>query len=153
MSARGFVLALLLTGCVTANGHDPAAQSVANTDCYTCHKAAFQDPANTPVHNATDQPPADCSDCHSVRSWIPGGRHPENKFPIKTGKHDNIDCADCHDVTLGSSVHGDNVSCIGCHEHDQARMVDKHSDVGGFSWDPSRPAFCRDCHPTGRGGD
>jgi hypothetical protein len=142
--------------------HDAALVEVAQEDCYTCHRADYERAGTSPstevgclsvtapIHVGTK--PTTCASCHTTEAWCPAldGAHPESAFPIARGAHE-MPCLDCHVPELGSSTGGMNVSCIGCHtgEHSMARMNDKHREENDYTWQPDRPAFCRDCHPRG----
>jgi len=121
------------------------------TACVTCHEYDYQ---NTQDPRHPGQYPQTCGDCHMTTAWRPAleGMHPNSRFPITSGAHEHIGCIDCHDPMLGSSVGGANTDCIGCHtgKHSRAKMDEEHHEVGGYSWDASRPSFCLDCHPNGR---
>jgi hypothetical protein len=148
-------------GILCIHCHDPSrGPSIEgqNTDCIGCHTGEHEQSEVDPIHGGVPdyrfQPdvPNFCLGCH------PDGRaegHPESAFPISRGAHSGIACGDCHDASLGPSTGGQNVSCIGCHtgEHSMARMADRHSEVGGYRWQPDNPDFCRSCHPNGSGGD
>jgi hypothetical protein len=142
---------VVLGGCT--QNHAAADQEVMNSDCYACHKADY-DGTTMPVHPGSK--PTDCKQCHSTTSWVPAleGSHPEDKFVISKGPHSRYMCLDCHrpDLFPAPVPAADNVSCIDCHtgEHSMNRMVNAHTDVNAFAWTPSRPTFCRDCHPLGR---
>jgi hypothetical protein len=121
-----------------------------NTDCLTCHPRAPTDPKHAGVTDyAFDTAkPHFCLSCHPDGT---AAKHPEDRFPITTGAHRNIQCGDCHDSTLGSSAGGMNANCTGCHsgEHAMATMVSKHRGVGDFVWSDSDKKFCLMCHSDG----
>lgn len=146
-------LAISAGACLQPASHDPGVVEVGQRDCYTCHRSDFEDPATNAEEPHLGVKPTRCGDCHSNDFWDPaldGGEHPERAFPIDGGPHGEIACTDCHVPGAGTSAGGANVSCIGCHEHAQGRVEDQHDEVSRFDYDPSRPAFCRDCHPRGR---
>lgn len=157
---KAFVAIFMLAAC--SQEHATSNLEISSDDCYTCHKPEYEIAgtgvlgttgcfSTPPVHQ--NMKPTTCADCHVTDSWCPAldGGHPEEAFPIKSGLHLGIKCLECHVPALGASTNGMNVSCIGCHtgRHDMARMADKHDEVGSYTWQPDRPAFCRDCHPRG----
>ncbi len=111
------------------------------TDCYACHQSAYAQTTN-PSHAAASFPTT-CTTCHTTTAWAPSTWNHETLFPIKTGKHTNLSCTQCH-VTPSNYA---NFECILCHEHNQADMNSKHSGRAGYSWVSSE---CYRCHPRGR---
>ncbi len=107
--------------------------------CNVCHLADYQS-TNDPNHQAAGFP-ITCQTCHSTNSW--NGATFNHSFPINSGAHKNLDCADCHLVPTNYA----NFSCIDCHEHNQSSAGNDHDDVGGYVW--SSPA-CYNCHPDGK---
>jgi hypothetical protein len=132
----------------------------ANTDCIGCHTHARStvdgQHAGVSGYIFDASMPHFCLTCH------PDGTarmHPESRFPITSGAHSGIACADCHDATLGSDLGGQNVNCTGCHSgtHSRSRMDARHAgclsgDCSRYIWSDSNKQFCRMCHPSGRGG-
>ena len=156
-----FVLGLVVIGCTAT--HDPNARSIGSTDCYTCHKPAY-DGTTTPVH-ATDGCAITCADCHSAPTtntpagvgWVNnlgGCRHPENKFPLVASPHTGIACLTCHNAQLpGTGVMGANTDCISCHPND-AHQADVHTGLvsvqgQGYAYSTTQHNFCLSCHPNG----
>lgn len=138
----------------------------AQIQCTQCHTTGFG-PGDTPNQcvscHASDRTRAnnsvsghsgfgtDCKGCHTDAGWTPAAGHPENRFPITSGKHSGVSCTGCHNPNLGSSIGGQNTDCIGCHtgEHTRTRMANTHNGVRGYS-DDGTQNFCLDCHPSGR---
>lgn len=88
-----------------------------------------------------------CSNCHNVKLL-----HPEDAFPITTGVHMGIDCADCHVFKKGMGLNAVHAICGGpCHT--QGDMAALHTGSAGtnYMWDPVNSDFCMSCHPTGTG--
>ena len=142
------VLALVfLAAC--SRSHPMEAQAVASGQaCATCHLDQFNGAAN---HAGTA--PSPCENCHTTSSWD-AVLHPEAVFPISSGAHRGIACADCHDDTLGTDFGGMNVNCTGCHSgtHSMARAAQEHGGVRNYVWSDTDKKFCLKCHPSGRGG-
>lgn len=113
-----------------------------STDCASCHLSEYQ--ATTRPNHANLGFPTACDACHTTFMWE--GADFDHSFPIDTGKHKNLDCADCHTTPMQFS----SFSCTDCHEHNQNDMDDKHDDENGYVY--SSPA-CYSCHPDGKDPD
>lgn len=105
--------------------------------------------ACTETHNQSQVEYTDrtCSNCHTVKLL-----HPEDGFPIMTGPHQGIDCADCHVFKKGMGLNAVHCVCGGpCHT--QGDMAAIHTGAAGtnYMWDPVNADFCMTCHPTGTG--
>ncbi len=111
------------------------------TDCYACHQQDYAQTSN-PGHAAASFPTT-CATCHTTTAWTPSSWSHETLFPIKTGKHTNLSCTQCHVTTANYAA----FECILCHEHNQANMADRHSGRSGYQWISS---YCYNCHPRGR---
>jgi hypothetical protein len=88
-----------------------------------------------------------CTNCHTDKLL-----HPEDGFPIMTGPHMAVDCADCHVFKRGPGldfVHGDCTSV--CHVEADMDPLHTGSAGTGYMWDPVNHDFCVSCHPTGTG--
>ena len=72
-------------------------------------------------------------------------RHPEKRFPIKTGDHATIDCKTCHD--RGGKNGKGNTDCVQCHE--RAEFDERHEDVEAYPKGAAAPNFCVNCHTHG----
>jgi hypothetical protein len=111
-------------------------------NCSACHLGEYQ--ATTDPNHSNLGFPTSCDACHTTFMWE--GATFDHSFPIETGKHKNLDCADCHTTPMQYS----NFSCTHCHDHRQSEMDDKHDDENGYVW--SSPA-CYSCHPDGKADD
>jgi hypothetical protein len=111
------------------------------TDCYACHRKAFETVTN-PNH-VTAGFPTTCTTCHTTTQWR--GAKVTHKFPIYTGKHAGkwTTCNDCHRTPATYAV----FSCIDCHEHNKTSMDKEHKGRQGYLY--QSPA-CYQCHPTGK---
>jgi hypothetical protein len=112
-------------------------------DCYSCHTDARalldlqSAPRDCDSCHREDEPHegrfgADCAECHSMDAWIPATfDHNLTAFKLD-GKHIEVSCEDCHEVTpqMGAVR-----QCADCHAQD-----DKHK--GQFSLQ------CGVCHKT-----
>lgn len=109
-------------------------------NCQDCHLDDYQ--ATSDPNHVTAGFPVSCELCHtSTNNWSAAAFN--HAFPITTGKHKNLDCADCHTMPQNYAL----FSCIDCHEHSQSRMDDKHDEVSGYVWESSA---CYGCHPAGK---
>ncbi|MCB9897973.1 MAG: hypothetical protein H6825_08215 [Planctomycetes bacterium] len=91
------------------NDRGPVAEFAA-LGCVGCHED---------VHRA--QLGADCSSCHSQRTWVPRGRaltlHQQTRFPL-VGVHASTSCRRCHDAgEIGVFLPVD-TACVSCHTDD-----------------------------------
>ena len=109
-------------------GCHPAARSVADLQaapqtCVGCHQ---QDDKHKGAFGA------DCGACHKTDAWQGATfDHSKSAFPL-TGKHVQVDCAQCH---VNNVYKGTPQTCVGCHQED-----DKHKGAFG--------ADCGACHKT-----
>jgi hypothetical protein len=112
-------------------------------DCFGCHATDY-DAATDPNHKASGFPTT-CESCHypTHKAWSQAVF--QHDFPIKSGKHAGISCADCH---LTSNLR--EFSCTDCHTHDKATVDSHHREVSGYSYNS---ASCYACHPKGIAGD
>jgi len=110
-----------------------------SSGCADCHLDDYQ-ATSDPNHMAAGFPTT-CETCHDTNDWEDADF--DHSFPITSGDHGGLDCADCH-VTPGVYV---NPSCIDCHEHNCPDMFDEHDDVRDFVCISSA---CIQCHPDGQ---
>ncbi|HEX7838806.1 MAG TPA: hypothetical protein VF469_15120 [Kofleriaceae bacterium] len=144
---------LILGGCFQS--HPAGQQELMGTDCYACHTSVYVK-TTQPVHRDT---PAvystSCANCHRTIGWQPAleGLH-SDVFVIASGKHAQIACLSCHDLSSGQpSMAGANTNCIQCHPDDRAQR-DNHADVvsvtnAPYTYQAAVPNFCLSCHPAG----
>ncbi|MCA9593392.1 MAG: hypothetical protein KC776_08770 [Myxococcales bacterium] len=137
------------TACNNCHVGNPPVYKGTPSDCWSCHQNDYNS-SPYPDHQTFSHT---CTDCHTTNGWVPasGTGHPEDKFPIKSGKHSKFACADCHDASLGSTGKG-NTNCIGCHTnaHTKSKMDSKHKDVKNYPANTSSVNYCLDCHPKGK---
>jgi len=124
--------------------HDPDDYAAVPTTCHGCHAddyAATTDPS----HGALGLPTT-CQTCHTTTAWEPAEFESHHTmFPITSGKHANLACAQCHPVQKPWKQ----FTCTDCMEHSKARMDAKHlGEVSGYSW---TSAGCYPGHPKGQG--
>jgi hypothetical protein len=115
-------------------------------DCLSCHTGAHSDEAAvTASHSGVPgfqfASPA-CYGCHPTGVGV----NHEPIFPIASGAHASVACAQCHLDPTDRSVLG----CAGCHPHTKTETDGRHSEVSDYSWDSSA---CYGCHPGGVAGD
>ena len=111
------------------------------TGCDACHITEYN--ATTSPNHMVSGFPTNCESCHTPTTW--NGAVFNHSFPINSGDHKNLNCADCHTVPTNFA----SFSCIDCHEHNQSDMFDKHDedDITGYVW---ATMACYACHPTGQ---
>lgn len=102
-----------------------------SVECITCHKAKY-DATSSPKHSAVGFS-TDCRPCHSINSWTPSTFNHESYFPIKSGRHSGISCAQCH-TTTGNYL---KFSCVTSSCHGNAH----HQNQGASG--------CYNCHKNG----
>jgi len=109
------------------------------TDCYACHADDYN--ATTDPNHTAAGFPTSCEVCHTTVTW--NGADFDHDFPIDSGAHANIDCAECHTTPMNYVL----FSCIDCHEHNKSDTDEHHKEVSGYSYDS---LSCYECHPKGR---
>jgi hypothetical protein len=112
-------------------------------DCYGCHATDYNNAAN-PNHKAAGFPTT-CDTCHypTHTAWTQAVF--VHDFPIKSGKHTDLICADCHTTNNFQQF-----SCIDCHTHSKSAVDPEHREVAGYSYNSQS---CYACHPKGQAGD
>ncbi|MEW6072945.1 MAG: hypothetical protein AB1726_10200 [Planctomycetota bacterium] len=110
--------------------------------CVDCHLDDYQ--ATTDPDHAASGFPTTCEDCHNTQNWNDATF--DHDFPIDSGPHGSLDCADCH-LDPGNFA---TFSCTHCHEHRQSEADSEHQDVENYVWESSA---CYNCHPDGRADD
>src|SRR5438094_620566 len=129
--------------------------TVANTDCYGCHQAAWQSTTTlggaVPNHVTGGFPTSQCSTCHNTTTWTSTFNHATTGFPL-TNAHQMapagkvVACTDCHinnNYTLATAP----TDCgnSGCHLTNwQQTNNPTHSAAGA----PFAAANCSTCHST-----
>jgi hypothetical protein len=124
-----------------ANCHVGGRYAGTPTDCYTCHRNAFETVSN-PNH-LTAGFSTTCTTCHTTTQWK-GARYTTHKFPIYTGNHAGkwTTCNDCHRTPASYAV----FSCIDCHQHNKADTDKRHNGRKGYVYESQA---CYQCHPRG----
>ena len=122
--------------------HDPDDYAAVPKTCHGCHADDYAATTN-PDHPALGLPTT-CQSCHRTTGWTPADFESHHTmFPITTGKHAALTCAQCHPAQKPWKQ----FSCTECMDHSKARMDGKHlGEVGGYSY---TSAACYDCHPKG----
>ncbi len=150
MAPAGKVVAC--TDCHVGNNYT---FTVANTDCYGCHQAAWQSTTTmggaVPNHITAGFPTAQCTTCHNTTTWTSTFNHATTGFPL-TNAHQMapagkvVACTDCHinnNYTLATAP----TDCgnSGCHLTTwQQTNNPVHSSAGA----PYAAANCSTCHNT-----
>jgi hypothetical protein len=140
-----FSLAQGHAGAKCADCHLNGNYKSTSPDCYSCHKADFENTTN-PDHQTLNFS-VTCSQCHTLNpGWKPAPykEHDSKSFPIYSGEHRGewSSCTECHPNTSDYAAY----SCIICHEHNQSSMDSKHRGRSNYSYDS---AACFRCHPRG----
>jgi hypothetical protein len=150
MAPAGKVVAC--TDCHVSNNYT---FTVANTDCYGCHQAAWQSTTTmggvVPNHITAGFPTAQCTTCHNTTTWTSTFNHATTGFPL-TNAHQMapagkvVACTDCHinnNYTL--AIAPTDCGNSGCHLTTwQTTNNPTHSSAGA----PFAAANCSTCHST-----
>jgi hypothetical protein len=98
----------------------------ARKDCLSCHKA--------PGDALHEQITGNCSQCHSVRQWVPANFDHDRYFILD--RDHRTKCATCH-------VRNDysRYTCYGCHEHSAEKIRREHVEEGIRDY-----RDCAECH-------
>ncbi len=110
-----------------------------SSDCAACHLDDYNNTQN-PNHQQVGFH-TDCEVCHPVEALTWSQAVFDHGFPIFSGDHQHLACADCHRTANFMEF-----SCIDCHEHNKNEMDQKHKDVAGYLFNSQA---CYSCHPTG----
>jgi len=133
--------AFLLTGAHVqtpcTNCHGSPWQNTLATDCYSCHRPAY-DATAAPAH-ATGGIPTTCTSCHGTVAWQPASfAHAATAFPL-TGAHVQTPCVNCHRSPWQNTLATD---CYSCHRPAYDATTDPAHAAAGF------PVTCATCHST-----
>ena len=121
---------------VTCLSCHPTSYAGTATDCYSCHRPAFELTTN-PNHVQLGFS-HDCLTCHSTNGWIPSTfNHSTTAFPL-TGSHTTTPCLSCH----ANGYTGTPTTCVSCHLTKYNATTDPNHIGAGFSTD------CKACHST-----
>lgn len=108
-------------------------------NCVQCHLVDYNQTSD-PNHTTAGFPTT-CQTCHDTVDWDHGTFN-HTWFPINSGAHHNLTCAQCHPVPRNSGV----FTCTDCHEHRQSSMDSHHQDVNNYVYNSNN---CYACHPNG----
>jgi Zn finger protein HypA/HybF involved in hydrogenase expression len=110
--------------------------------CIECHdhRQEITDPAHAGVAGYSFVS-AECLRCHPTGESLSREEH-DPFFPILTGRHGGIACAECHTVTGTFRAY----ECIECHTHECSQSNSQHREVSGYSCVSTE---CYRCHPRG----
>jgi nitrate/TMAO reductase-like tetraheme cytochrome c subunit len=139
-STTRFSLTGAHTTILCASCHINGNYQLAYTDCYQCHKTAYEQP--TDPNHVLPNFDHDCTPCHTTTSWIPTTfKHDELYFKIYSGRHVGYwsTCATCH----GDPANYASFTCFNCHTHDQTVTDGHHVSIAGYSY---TSAACYNCH-------
>ena len=149
------------TDCHTGNNYNLTA---ANTDCYGCHRTAWQSTAtmggSVPNHITAGFATSMCSSCHDTVLWSDGkfdhagtgfplqGPHMLAPRPTVTGAIGPMvnACTDCH--TGGNYSAGfPTTDCYGCHQNYYTNAQTYGTSVPNHI-SANYPTACTSCHTT-----
>jgi hypothetical protein len=131
-------------GCFDCHEQGKPYNSI-TSECISCHLADYQATIN-PNHQTAGFT-SECKDCHTTNpGWKPArmSNHDADFFPIYSGSHEGewVNCNECHTTSGNFGL----FSCVDCHEHNQSDMNNKHSSIGGYTFNNNA---CFECHPQG----
>lgn len=104
------------------------------TDCYSCHRADYDD-TDAPPHPSAGFPTT-CESCHGTDRWE-GAAFDHDQFFGLTGAHRQASCESCHADGVYAGTPRD---CYSCHANDYNRTNDPNHRAAGF------PTGCETCH-------
>jgi len=133
--------AFALTGAhrqtLCASCHGNPWQNALATDCYSCHRPAY-DATAAPAHTAGGIPTT-CTSCHNTVAWQPANfAHNTTAFPL-TGAHLQTLCVSCHGAPWQNALATD---CYSCHRPAYDATAAPAHASGGI------PTTCTSCHNT-----
>jgi hypothetical protein len=142
------------TSCASCHSGNPPQYANTASTCDACHHADYQR-STFPGHQTF---PVTCADCHRTSGFSPAlpPGHPEDAFPVTTGKHATatITCLTCHRLDNGPATGGQNTDCIHCHlgEHQRPAIdaVHGHGDNAAYPTNTNSVNFCLTCHSSGQ---
>jgi Cytochrome c3/Cytochrome c7 and related cytochrome c len=108
------------------------------TDCYGCHKAAYDGTTN-PIHKAAPTVfTTACATCHNTTAWT-GATFNHTWFPMTHGRNAaNGVCSVCHTSPNDYTI----FQCTGCHGGGNPNNF-RHPNVGGYVYNSVN---CYQCH-------
>src|ERR1700732_5031054 len=147
MAPAGKVVAC--TDCHVGNNYT---FTVANTDCYACHQAAWQSTTTlggaVPNHITSGFPPSQCSTCHDTVLWSTGKfDHSTTGWPLQ-GTHVTTPCASCHMGATPYALTIANTDCYGCHQAAWQSTVTLGGAVPNHITSGFPTSQCSTCHDT-----
>ena len=111
-----------------------SSESFAAFTCVSCHDHSA-DLAAQRHENVTGfkYDSAACLSCHPTGGEAPISAHDHSAkfFPIETGKHAGLNCADCHQDADTSKT----FTCISCHPHAPDVAAQRHDFITGFVYE------------------
>ena len=119
--------------------------------CIDCHRTDQVKASQTNIDHIRGNLSPDCRGCHSPVSWR-NGFFPEHQlcFPIRTGSHAPIKCAECHlknalagIVPVVNKCNQVQAFCIECHTHSLDVEIKNHVGIQGFQFVDNK---CIECH-------
>ncbi|MBS1119021.1 MAG: cytochrome c family protein [Deltaproteobacteria bacterium] len=138
------------TACHTRQGE--RGFSDVPSDCFACHRAAFQDPHTQKIHATAGASSRLCGGCHTTTNWTTAFTDPNTLvrtamartgehdayFVLTSGSHRTTECSACHTDARRTKL----VRCDGCHQDVAVRRQHKTAIA-------RTPSACLRCHPRG----
>ena len=133
------------TGAACESCHQ-SPDSLAEFTCVSCHEHSAEVAAVRHEHvtgyNSTPQRASQGAIRPAERRGISVHDHSAKFFPIETGKHSGLACAECHqDANTRETF-----TCVACHPHAPDVAAMRHTFITGFVYESKA---CLNCHPTG----
>ncbi|MCP4204651.1 MAG: hypothetical protein GY769_22305, partial [bacterium] len=105
-----------------------------STDCYSCHRADFEETKDPDHQNAGFAPT--CASCHDESTWL-GASFEHDSFFRLSGAHRKAACGGCHQNGVFAGTPRD---CFSCHQADYDQTTNPNHAAVGFS------TTCQSCH-------
>ncbi|MCA9784768.1 MAG: hypothetical protein KC518_14385 [Candidatus Cloacimonetes bacterium] len=113
--------------------------SALERQCAGCHVAPGAE--GDPDHRSSAFT-ENCATCHTIQAWAPAQfDHSASAFPL-TGRHQQAECASCHQQDGGSRFSGLDTACASCHQQDAEDAADPDHSSSALAGD------CAICHET-----
>ncbi len=121
--------------------------------CVSCHFGDYQRTAGTSLDHVAANTGTECQWCHTPGSWNRGSlpQH-EQCFPILSGAHRGIRCAQCHIQLTTLTVRSCTTftaACTRCHHCSSTDAKHREEGVAGYQCADRK---CYECHRSGGGG-
>jgi hypothetical protein len=137
MQKAPWIFAALLGAAALAacdvDSSPPIAKVKGSERCASCHMDDY-----LAARGHEGERPTTCEICHTQAHWH--DKHFDHPYEL-TGKHEKVDCFDCHTGTPPKFEHTSK-TCVGCHRADYDKENEKNPKHR------KHPTTCDDCHLT-----